>query len=238
MQNNFMKKIISLLILTIFSLSLFADKVSIKIFLANGQIVEKEINSNIRLLQINENFFSESQIPNDFIIVNIEGLEELQNLQVLQINDVNNIDDFSFLSKLNFLQELYISSTFVKSLKFLEGMQNLDIIDLTLYVMKEDYKSFKDEIINLEKLLFLKKINFHISCVLDEKNLMDFNDIPKFINVQNQPILNIGKNQIYTISADQKKYLYQYSQIYLWPNPIIDDRLQLQNLRDLNVILK
>ena len=61
-------------------------------------------------------------------------LEDLSQLKILQINDVNNIDDFAFLSRLINLQELYINSSFIKSLKFLEGMQNLNIIDLTLYV--------------------------------------------------------------------------------------------------------
>ncbi len=233
-----MKKFFCILICTFISLYFFADEVKLRIFSQNGEILEKEIESNTRLLQINENFLPDSIIYKDFLIVDIEGLEELPNLQVLQINDVNNINDFTFLSRLKFLRELYINSTFIKSLKFLEGMHNLDLIDLTLYVMEDESQKFKEEIIDLGQNLFIKKIDYHVSVVVDEETLRDFNDIPKFINVQNQPILNIGKNQIYTISADQKKYLYQYSQIYLWPNPIIEDQLQIEGLKDLNIILK
>ncbi len=233
-----MKKFLILLIFNFFIPLLFADPISVRFFLQTGEILEKEIDSSTRLLQINNNFIPESNLYDDFLIMDVEGLEDLPNLQVLQINDVNNIDDFTFLSRLKLLRELYISSSFIKSLKFLESMENLDIIDLTLYVMEENVQDFKNEVIDLRLLQYIKKIDFHISVVIDEENFIDFNDIPKFINVKNQPILNISKNQIYTISREQKDYLYQYSQIYLWPNPIIDDSLQIEGLRDLNIILK
>ena len=117
-------------------------------------------------------------------------------------------------------------------------MQNLNIIDLTLYVMEDNIQSFKNEILDLDNLKLIQKIDLHVSVVIDEDHLTDFNDIPKFINVHNQPILDISKNQLYTISLEQKEYLYQYSQIFLWPNPIVDDLLQIESLKDLNIVLK
>lgn len=238
MQNSLMKKFFILFVLILSTFHLYAESVNIKFFLQTGEILEKEINANTRLLQINDNFFPESKLNDDFLIVDIEGLEDLSQLKILQINDVNNIDDFAFLSRLINLQELYINSSFIKSLKFLEGMQNLNIIDLTLYVMEDNIQSFKNEILDLDNLKLIQKIDIHVSVVIDEDHLTDFNDIPKFINVHNQPILDISKNQLYTISLEQKEYLYQYSQIFLWPNPIVDDLLQIESLKDLNIVLK
>ena len=110
-----MKKFIILFVLILSTFHLYAETVNIKFFLQTGEILEKEINANTRLLQINDNFFPESKLYDDFLIVDIEGLEDLSQLKILQINDVNNIDDFAFLSRLINLQELY-AKPFVQTL--------------------------------------------------------------------------------------------------------------------------
>ena len=74
-----MKKLIILFVLILSTFHLYAESVNIKFFLQTGEILEKEINANTRLLQINDNFFPESKLYDDFLIVDIEGLEDLYN---------------------------------------------------------------------------------------------------------------------------------------------------------------
>ena len=68
-----MKKLIILFVLILSTFHLYAESVNIKFFLQTGEILEKEINANTRLLQINDNFFPESKLYDDFLIVDIEG---------------------------------------------------------------------------------------------------------------------------------------------------------------------
>lgn len=233
-----MKKILFFIFLSFLSLSLSAESAVLKFFYNDGEILEKKVNKNSHLLILSETSIPKTNDSGEFLLEDIEGLEQLENLQVIQINDVNFIDDFSFLSNLKYLKELYINSCFIKSIKFLENMQNLEVIDLTLYIPSESSEKFKKEIIDIDKLLFIKKIDFHVSVVVDEENFEDYNDIPKFINVKNQPVLNIGKNNLRTISENQISFLKQYSQIFLWPNPIISNMTELKKIDDLNIVLK
>ena len=49
-----MKKFIILFVLILSTFHLYAETVNIKFFLQTGEILEKEINANTRLLQIND----------------------------------------------------------------------------------------------------------------------------------------------------------------------------------------
>ena len=139
MQNSLMKKFIILFVLILSTFHLYAESVNIKFFLQTGEILEKEINANTRLLQINDNFFPESKLNDDFLIVDIEGLEDLSQLKILQINDVNNIDDFAFLSRLINLQELYINSIISRK----SGQKIQKIANLQYYKSKANYGTKK-----------------------------------------------------------------------------------------------
>ena len=134
-----MKKFIILFVLILSTFHLYAESVNIKFFLQTGEILEKEINANTRLLQINDNFFPESKLNDDFLIVDIEGLEDLSQLKILQINDVNNIDDFAFLSRLINLQELYINSIISRK----SGQKIQKIANLQYYKSKANYGTKK-----------------------------------------------------------------------------------------------
>ena len=225
-------------LLLLLPVSAFSENVTLQFFTSRGEILEKEVNASIRLLMITEAFIPRSTVDEEVFIVDVSGFDQLKDLQILNVNALNNLSNFNFIGDIENLRELYIHFCFVDSIKFLEKMKKLEIAEISMYVMEDKKEQFISEQVDLSNAISLARINFHASVMSKEEDLLNFNNIPNLINVQNQPVLDIGSCGIETIGPEQRVQLKQYSQIYLWPNPIIRDELQIEALKDLNIVLK
>lgn len=231
-----MKKNICLVLTFLFAVLLFSQTVPLKFKISNGAEYEVYYNENQRILS-----FSDKSLPfldevEDFAIVDISGLDKLKHLEILEIKDILNYVNYGFINDLNNICELYINSCFVDSLSFLENLYNLEVIDIQIYVTEESAQKIKNTKIDLSNLLFIKRIDFKATVISADEQLIPYNSIPFFVNVQNQPVLNIGGNDISDLSVNQRNLLKQYSEIYLYPNPILFDDLQMESLTELNII--
>lgn len=231
-----MKKNICLVLTFLFTVLLFSQTVPLKFKISNGAEYEVYYNENQRILS-----FSDKSLPfldevEDFAIVDISGLDKLKHLEILEIKDILNYVNYGFINDLSNICELYINSCFVDSLSFLENLYNLEVIDIQIYVTEESAQKIKNTKIDLSNLLFIKRIDFKATVISADEQLIPYNSIPFFVNVQNQPVLNIGGNDISDLSVNQRNLLKQYSEIYLYPNPILFDDLQMESLTELNII--
>lgn len=209
---------------------LFAETVTLNIATSDGHLVPCDIDDSTVILNIS-NF---TPPFNKFDIDSISGLEQLVNLEVVQIIGLYSIVDFSFLCDAPNIKELYISSCIISSLKFLENLNNAELIMLDVYVVNEDYENIKNAEIDLSRLVQLKKLSFSAS-VIPNDYYKGFGCIPKFSYVQSHPDLILSNNEIESVSFDDLEILSQFNEISLWPNPILNNPDEMEKLKDFNI---
>lgn len=221
------------------SFQLYSEQFTVKFYLSNNEVYAHDFDSDIRLLNLSDTLFGFDDILEDYYITKIEGFEQFKNLRILEIRDFMNILDFSFLDDLPNLTELYIDSSLVEDISFLSNLENLEIIDLFIYVREENAQNFFQSEIDLSQLLFLARINFKAMILPEDgKSDIPFNSIPNFANVQNQPQIHLGHNEISTLDENQIDLLRQYSQIFLYPNPILNNDEEMEKLKGLMIVVR
>lgn len=230
-----MNKKIGMFLLTFLFVSqaLFSEIVTLNITTSDGHLEPFEIDDKTTVLNIS-NF-----IPpfNKFNLDSISGLEQLENLEVVQIQGLYTPIDFSFLCDAPNLKEIYIDSCIPISLKFLEDLYNAEIITLNVYILTDEYENVKNQVIDLSELHNLQKLSFSAALIPTEE-YEGFAAIPKFSYVTSHPDLDISNNEITEVSQDDLEILSQFNKIYLWPNPILFDDLQMEKFKDLNIITR
>lgn len=232
-----MKKLIIILIFLLSSF-LFAEKIELKIITTDNTIIPFEVDDYARILNISSKIMPENNSDEIIGIKKIEGTEKLSNIQIVRIDSISLIDDYSFLFNFNNLKELYIFGTIITSLQFLENLSSLNMLDINAFIFDEDLETIQNETIDLSKLENLFSVNFSISMLTLYDGTQGFDSIPNFINVKNSPIINLGNNGISSVDDKDIEILSQFSEIHLWPNPILSDFYEIEKLQDLNIITK
>lgn len=231
------KKFVFALIILLFS-QVYSETVQLEVFTSETESFFYDVNKNVKIL-----FFSKSMFPeqesNFYIIDTIKGFEKLESLEIIEFQGIDLIYDLDFLADITNLKELYISNVSITSLNFLEKLKNLELIDMYVYLSVEDAENIKQQEINLEQLENLKRIKFSTSILnLELQDFQYFNSVPYFTNVKNFPIIFLGDNGIEYLSDSEIEILTQFSEIHLWPNPILSDIYEMEKIKDLNVITK
>lgn len=233
-----MKKLLTLLFLIITPSLIFGKEIILSFHISDNSIYEVTFDDSKTLLSLSNTNLSFLDETSNLQIIKVDGFEQFKNLQILEIKDIYNISNFSFLLDLPQLRELYIKSCLIESLDFLQYLVNLEILYISVYVSEENAKKMKTTKQDLSELLFLKRIDFRATILTNDDELSTFNGMPLFYNVQNQPVINLGNNGITELNNNERLLLKQYSIIYLYPNPILNDDFQMECLRDLNVVTK
>lgn len=211
----------------------FADPVTLNITTADGHLVPFEIDDETTILNIS-NF---TPPFNKYEVDSISGLEQLKNLEVVQFIGLNTIVNFSFLTDAPNLKEVYISSCIVSSLKFIENLTKAELIFLDVYVVEDDYDSIKNTEIDMSQLENLIKLSFS-AAIIPAEEYIGFGAVPKFSYVPSHPDLVLGNNDIEHFSEEDIEILSQFNNIYLWPNPILNNQEEMENLEGLNIITR
>lgn len=230
-----MKKII-FFILFIISFNLSAAPVNLLITTTEDYSFEFETDDNIKIFTITQSLLPSQNNDTIYGIKKIEGFNQMKNLEIIRIKNIDLIDDFSFLFDIENLHELYISTTIMTDFSFIEKLKNLELMDLEPFIYDEDLETLRNIKINLESLENLKAIIFSTTILTIDDYYEEFNCIPKFINVKNKPYLDIGNNGIQKVSDSDLEILSQFSEINLYPNPIINDWMEMDKLKELHVI--
>lgn len=232
-----MKKLIIILVFLLSSF-LYAEKIELKIITTDNKTINFEVDDYARILNISSKLMPENNSDEIIGIKKIEGTEKLSNIQIVRIDSISLIDDYSFLFNFNNLKELYIFGTIITSLQFLENLSSLNMLDINAFIFDEDLETIQNEAIDLNKLENICSINFSISMLTLYDGTQGFDSIPNFINVKNKPIINLGNNGISSVDDKDIEILSQFSEIHLWPNPILSDFYEMEKLQDLNIITK
>lgn len=232
-----MKKLIIILVFLLSSF-LYAEKIELKIITTDNKTINFEVNDYARILNISSKLMPENNSDEIIGIKKIEGTENLQNIQIVRIDSISLIDDYSFLFNFNNLKELYIFGTIITSLQFLENLSSLNMLDVNAFIFDEDLETIQNETIDLSNLENLYSIGFSISMLTLYDGTKGFDSIPNFVNVQNKPIIYLGNNDITSVDDKDIEILSQFSEIHLWPNPILSDFYEMEKLKDLNIITK
>ena len=127
----------------------------------------------------------------------------------------------------------------ISSLNFLENLSNLENIEIQFSADISEYKTIKENKINLSKLQKLKKIyiensdfcNIYKNQPWEMPTVCSLDFIPPFINVQNKPELLIYDNMIEKITKEEIRLLKQYSNVHLDFNPIAKNEAELAKLK-------
>jgi len=225
------KLLFCLFISFLFNQILISNPVTLYITTADEHLEPYVIDDETTILNIS-NF-----IPpfNKFHVDSISGLEQLTALEVVQIQGLNTVVDFTFLGDAPNLKEIYITSCITSSLRFMENLKNAEIIVFDGYVTEDDYETIKNQIIDLSKLENLQKISFS-AALLPAEEYIGFAAIPKFSYVYSNPDIQLGNNNIESISEEDIEILSQFNKIYLWPNPILFNDEEMKKLEGLNII--
>lgn len=232
-----MKKLIIILVFLLSSF-LYAEKIKLKIITTDNKTINFEVDDYARILNISSKLMPENNSDEIIGIKKIEGTEKLPNIQIVRIDSISLIDDYSFLFNFPNLNEIYIFGTILTSLKFLENLSSISMIDINAFIFDEDLETIQNEAIDFSKLENLFSVNFSISMLTLYDGTKGFDSIPNFINVQNKPIINLGNNEITSVNDKDIEILSQFSEIHLWPNPILSDFYEMEKLQDLNIITK
>lgn len=232
-----MKKLIIILVFLLSSF-LYAEKIKLKIITTDNKTINFEVDDYARILNISSKLMPENNSDEIIGIKKIEGTEKLPNIQIVRIDSISLIDDYSFLFNFNNLKELYIFGTIITSLQFLENLSSINMLDINAFIFDEDLETIQNEPIDLINLENLYSIGFSISMLTLYDGTKGFNSIPNFVNVQNKPIIYLGNNDITTVDDKDVEILSQFSEIHLWPNPIVNDWFEMDKLKDLNIITK
>lgn len=232
-----MKKLIIILIFLLSSF-IYAEKIELKIITTDNKIIPFEVDDYARILNISSKIMPENNSDEIIGIKKIEGTENLPNIQIVRIDSISLIDDYSFLFNFPNLNEIYIFGTILTSLKFLENLSSISMIDINAFIFDEDLETIQNEAIDLNKLENICSINFSISMLTLYDGTQGFDSIPNFINVKNKPIINLGNNGISSVDDKDIEILSQFSEIHLWPNPIVNDWFEMDKLSGLNIIFR
>lgn len=217
---------ILVIVTSIFTTSIFAEDVEIKIITESG-IVIKKIDSEI------ESWLLSSVTSNPEIIFDISGLEQLEKLSVIEIPILKYTGNYEFLTDCKNLKRLYLNGGTITSFKFLEKMKNLEYVELNMYINNEDLEKIYSEKINFVNLKQINEIRF-FPIVTNLNKTSSYYKIPNFVNVKNNAKLFLGNNEIESISDSDIELLKQYSEVYLWPNPILENPKELEKLKKVN----
>lgn len=226
------KKILFFILLSIFEI-MFAENFEIKFIAEDGTYSALTFDNSEEWLVVDGN-----KLPIKKII-SIEGFENFSETENLCFYFLRYSGDYRFLSNLTNLKTLGLMNCQISSLIFLENLQNLENIEIQFSADINEYKSIKENKINLSKLQKLKKICIESSrfCTIYKNqpweiiSVCSLDFIPPFINVQNKPELLICDNRIEKISKEEQRLLRQYSKVHLDFNPIAKNEAELAKLR-------
>ena len=228
MKNKFILSFILFsVIISIFTTKIFAKEIEIQI-VTEKEIVIKRFDPEITVLCISYS------MKNSERICDIKGLDQFTNLSTLEIPILNYVGDFDFLADCKNLKELFLNGGTITSFKFLEKLESLEYLELSMYINKDDVKKIYSEKINFENLNNIKDIRF--SPIVNSSNKTSgFGKVPNFINIQNKPKIYLGNNEIKAVNENDIGLLNQYSEVYLFPNPILENSFELEKFKNINL---
>ena len=220
-----LKKKISILLLVFISFHIFAEPIELSFKMDDGTYEKRQIDNSDDTY-----IFVWTDFPLYKQITEISGFEKCKNLKTINFYFPNYDGDWNFLASVPNLT-IFGADIRSPSLNFLENLENLEEVEITVRVDKKYYETLKNTKVDLKKLKKLKKICLTI--LYDkEKNKDDRLDfIPPFINVQNKPEFLICDNRIEKISKEEQRLLRQYSKVHLDFNPIAKNEAELAKLR-------
>lgn len=195
-----------------------SDLVDLEIVTTTGTIVKKHVSKDITNLE----FSNDDSSPYQF--ASVCNLDVLPHLKSITLMNIGGITDYTFLHKAKGLTDLYIGSCTVRDLRFLESMENLEWFEMGVFIPANLVEKVRSTPIDLGRLERLKYIGF---CY--------YIGFPHFINVKNKPFIELNNNRIERLTSDEIKLLHQFSYISLIFNPIADNPVERNKLKDLNV---
>lgn len=229
-------KSVIILIFLFFSTKVFASNVQLSIYTTEEKNVIYEVDEDIRIMTITNKILPSPENSNIYGIKKITGFEQLKNLEILRIKNIDIIDDYSFLADIKNLRELYINSTILTDFTFIENLKNIEILDLEPFIYDEDLETLRNTSVDFNNLENIRMIIFSIYILTIDDKYEEFSCVPKFFNVKNMPTIDLGGNGIKEISEEELEILSQFSEINLYPNPILSNWLEMEKLIDLNII--
>ena len=226
------KTILIFLCLVFFSTCLFSEKVKITFKMIDGTEEYVFLDSDIERYD-----FVWTEFPNKEII-EIKGFESLKNLTSLGFYYPVYYGDWMFLSKIPELNNLGLIGCYAESLKFIEKLKHLKLIELELKCKETEISKLKQEKINLSKLKKIEKITigFEYKNPIVNGFITVENFIPNFVKIKNKPSLYLVYGKISDVNQRDIKLLKQYSQVSLgYSSSIVKDKEKMKKLKDINI---
>lgn len=227
MRNKFLLSLITLfLILMICSTQIIAKEVEIQLITEKGIVIRK-VDSEISEWVI----FSGASNPE--VIYDVKGLNQLTNLTNFETPILNYKGDYRFLEDCKNLKKIFLNGGTITSFKFIEKMESLEYLELGMYINKDDIDKIYAEKIDFVNLKNLREIRF--SPIVNSSNKTSrYGKIPNFVSIQNKPKIFLGNNEIETLTEKDIELLNQYSEVNLFPNPILENIKELEKLENVN----
>lgn len=192
----------------------YAETVNIRYQFVSGNYVEKEYPADIKHVTISDSMFGNE------LLEYIDNLDKLTGLDTLELINLPFIKSYDFLKKVPWLRKLSMQSCTVSSLRFLEDMVSLEVLDLNIYIPGEIEQLYMQEVISLSRLSKLKLVKYFSG---------KLPGIPRFVNIRSKPVLSLRNQTIISISYWDKYLLYQYSVVDLLFVKI-EDKTYIQKL--------
>jgi len=162
-------------------------------------------------------------------ITSIEGLEQLKNLESFDFYNLDIIDT-EFFNSCPKLNQLWISGCTLKSLKFIEKLDNLT----ELYLDFDCDERIRKEKIDCKNLNRLKKI-FFTGIVIKSGEPEKFGCVPRFIGIKSKCRLVLEDENITSLSEEEVKILKQFTSVALDANPILKNPDEVKLMQKANI---
>ncbi|MCQ2591435.1 MAG: hypothetical protein MJ188_01515 [Treponema sp.] len=225
-MKKFVKNGFLLVLFVLFSTSVFAETVQLKITTSTGAIVYQDVEKETTF------WGAMNGDSVNYKFASVSGLEQLPNLEIIEFQNIDTVEDFSFLSSAKNLKELYMTNCSVNSLKFIEKLGKLKMLDLNVLFQTSASEAVELTRIDLGKLHSLQELRFSAIVVDSNKNaICKLTEVPKFKNVKSVPLLDISNNDIKAFSDEDVKLLNQYSEVFIKYNPVSTNAAELVKLK-------
>ena len=99
-------------------------------------------------------------------------------------------------------------------------------------------EKFANKGIDFAKLTKLEKVSFSLAILEGNTVTGRMTFVPKFINVKNQPELDLSYAEIDHFSNDDVKILKQFKTVYLGQNPVVADKKEMKKLSKAKINVK
>lgn len=212
----------ALLLLSLVIVSVQAETVSLIIHTTDNEKIIETVDRNTAAYTFYDGDSKKYRIKS------IDNLDQLPFLESLEFYNIAGMEQYGFLGKIKGLKRLHLASCTVPDLSFLEELENLESVSLNVSFSADHPEAAREGSIDLGRLKKIRFISFYCT---------EYRKVPRFVNVQNRPFLDIDNNLIRSVDRQSIELLRQYRMVSMKCTPLAGNEAERRKLAGIPVLL-